>query len=254
MAPLTPQSATGHGITYQDPLMVSHAEVPTEMDGIAVDGRPADCVKLAIASLWEERFGRGSRPDLVISGMNAGANCGINVIYSGTVAAAIEAAFLGIGSIAVSLHLGRGKPRFDVAAWHARRTIERLLAGGSIGAHTCLNVNIPRCEEAEWVAPSPDTTFQSRTGQSVGTDLEESLEIEVCPMNTHGIIDRFERRESPAGQGVLLGGGGGLDFHATDEGTDVERMMARRITVTPLQFDLTDHMGLHLWRSRLGGG
>ena len=102
------QSATGHGITFHAPLMIQAVAVNDRMKGIAVDGRPADCVKLAIAALWPERFGHGSSPDLVITGMNSGANVGINVIYSGTVAAAIEAAFLGVPSIAVSLHLGKG--------------------------------------------------------------------------------------------------------------------------------------------------
>src|SRR5262245_28168368 len=85
IAPLTVQSATGHGVTFKEPLMVREEPVREGVMGLAVDGRPADCVKLAISSLWPERFGQGSRPDLLISGMNAGANCGINVIYSGTV-------------------------------------------------------------------------------------------------------------------------------------------------------------------------
>ena len=84
VAPKTVQSATSHGITYHQPLMVSDVRVTRTMRGSAVDGRPADCVKLALTNLWPERFGEGQRPDLVISGMNAGANCGINVIYSGT--------------------------------------------------------------------------------------------------------------------------------------------------------------------------
>ena len=251
VAPLTPQSATGHGITYQEPLMTSTGEVPSAIDGVAVDGRPADCTKLAIASLWEERFGKGTRPDLTISGMNAGANVGINVIYSGTVAAAIESAFLGIPAVAVSLHLGRGKARFDVAARHARRAIEAVLEAGPLGSHTCININIPRCEEPGGANPNPDTTFEVGPDADRPIDLDEQLPIEVCPMNTHGVVDRFERRESPAGQVYYWMAGSGLDFHTTDEGTDVERVFARRITVTPLQFDLTDAAGLVLWRDRL---
>ncbi|CAG0961772.1 partial 5'-nucleotidase SurE, partial [Anaerolineae bacterium] len=102
VAPLEVQSATSHGVTFNSPLMTRTESIDIGtpvVKGIAVDGRPADCVKLALSCLWPERFGEGSRPDLVISGMNAGANCGINVIYSGTVAAAIEAAFLGVPSI-----------------------------------------------------------------------------------------------------------------------------------------------------------
>src|SRR6187549_1712422 len=99
IAPEQVQSATGHGITLTTPLLTSSVTVENGFTGIAVDGRPADCVKLAVAKLLPRT------PDLVISGMNSGANVGINVIYSGTVAAAIEAAFLGLPSIAVSLYL-----------------------------------------------------------------------------------------------------------------------------------------------------
>ena len=105
VAPLTVQSATGHGITFHEPLMCEEVVVNDEMTGLAVDGRPADCVKVALRALWQKRFGEGSTPDLVVSGMNSGANVGINVIYSGTVAAAVEAAFLGVPAIAVSLHI-----------------------------------------------------------------------------------------------------------------------------------------------------
>ena len=125
IAPLTVQSATGHGVTFHQPLMVENVQVNPGMSGIAVDGRPADCVKLAISNLWEEKFGKGARPDLLISGLNSGANCGINVIYSGTVAAAIEGAFLGVPAIAVSLHMGKGRTRWDVAAARARKTTTR---------------------------------------------------------------------------------------------------------------------------------
>ena len=80
VAPLTVQSASSHGVTFKTPLMISHEVVSDSMTGVAVDGRPADCVKLAIDSIWPEQFGAGSKPDLVISGMNAGANVGVNVM------------------------------------------------------------------------------------------------------------------------------------------------------------------------------
>src|SRR3954469_2962900 len=108
VAPETVQSATGHGITITTPLLTNRVKVEDAFTGTAVDGRPADCVKLAIDQLLPRR------PDLVISGMNSGVNVGINVIYSGTVAAAIEAAFLGLPSIAVSLMLKNDiNPNYD---------------------------------------------------------------------------------------------------------------------------------------------
>ena len=103
VAPADMQSASSHGITFHHPLMVSEVQANPRMRGVAVEGRPADCVKLAARCLWQEWYGVGARPDLVVSGMNAGANVGINVIYSGTVGAAVEGAFLGIPSIVWSV-------------------------------------------------------------------------------------------------------------------------------------------------------
>jgi len=229
IAPLTVQSATSHGVTFREPLMVTSEPIRDGAPGIAVDGRPADCVKLAISALWPEHFGQGSRPDLLISGMNAGANAGINIIYSGTVAAAIESAFLGVPSIAVSLHLGKGRPLFDLAAARARTTIEQLIAGGLPAPHECLSINIPITETP---GPMP--------------------EIHVCPMNTHGLVDQYERRSSPAGDAYYWATGHGLDFRTTDPGSDVAALMARHITVTPLMYDLTSHPAIERWRARIG--
>src|SRR3954454_10261263 len=125
VAPETVQSATGHGITITTPLLTTPVTVENGFTGIAVDGRPADCVKLAVAKLLPRQ------PDLVVSGINAGANVGINVIYSGTVAAAIEAAFLGLPAIALSLYLRKDVPTdYKVAARRAMPVIEQILSTG----------------------------------------------------------------------------------------------------------------------------
>src|SRR5437763_13350535 len=137
VAPETVQSATGHGITLSQPLLTSKVDVENAFSGTAVAGSPADCVKLAISQLTPRR------PDLVISGINSGANVGINVIYSGTVAAAIEAAFLGLPAVAVSLYLRNEIPtNFARGAHFARRTIEQILAAG-LGAGHVASVNVP---------------------------------------------------------------------------------------------------------------
>ncbi|TVQ62006.1 MAG: 5'/3'-nucleotidase SurE [Phycisphaerales bacterium] len=249
VAPETVQSATSHGVTFGEPLMARPARLgilgdrTARVAGVAVSGRPADCVKVAVSALWAEKFGRGTKPDLVISGMNAGANVGINVIYSGTVAAALEAAFLGIPSIAVSLHLGPGRPLWDVAAAHARRAIDRVLDTGLIEPGHCININIPRCEAGEpGDAPAYEHEPQAAGRKPVEPgdhDPYAEMPIVVCPMNTHGLIDAYERRTSPAGEAYYWPAGGGLDFHATDPGTDVHELFARKITVTPLHHDLT---------------
>ncbi|MEQ8843606.1 MAG: 5'/3'-nucleotidase SurE [Phycisphaerales bacterium] len=279
VAPATVQSATSHGVTFHEPLMVEPARIRGRMNGAAVDGRPADCVKLALSEIWPGQFGKGtdgkpSRPDLVISGMNAGANCGINVIYSGTVAAAIEAAFLGIPSIAVSLHLGRASTRFDIGAIHARRAIETLLAKGLPRPHEVLNVNVPRCEDPiEDTPEAREKADRQRTSAGLPTnfdqsdtrvtnqgqdtvvhpaDPDEKLPIVVCPMNTHGHVDRFEGRVSPGGRAYFWAAAGGMDFQDTEPGSDVDWLFRRAVTVTPLRYDLTDTDAVDRWASATG--
>ena len=230
IAPLTVQSATGHGITYHDPLFVEQIDVTDTFGGTAVDGRPADCVKLAITTLWEERFGAGSRPDLTISGMNSGANIGINVLYSGTVAAAMESAFLGVPSIAVSL-LIRSMPdtAWNRAAEIARHCIDRILEH-ELAPHDVINLNLP-CTQ---------------------TDDRPIPEMRVVPMNTAPLQEHYEQRRSPAGQEYYWAAGTGLNFAHTSSGSDVEAIFEDAATVTPLTFNLTEHDTITAWRERLG--
>lgn len=253
IAPLTVQSATSHGVTFHEPLMVREERLGwagrETMSGVAVDGRPADCVKLAIAAIWPEKFGAGSRPDLLISGMNAGANVGINVIYSGTVAAALEGAFLGIPSIAVSLHIGAGgmgKTDFRAGARHARRAIEQVLRNcpkprpdatwGLPEQHACVSINVPVT-----AIDSPEA------------DPRHRFPVRICPMNTHGLNDKYERRISPGGDVYYWASGHGLDFRTTNEGSDVEQIFRKVTTVTPLRYDLTKKSVLATWRGRVEG-
>ena len=146
VAPSTEQSGVGHMITYLTPLIVKEVfqnermaggrcMVNDERWGWAVEGSPADCVKIGVAEFCPRR------PDLVVSGINAGLNAGINVLYSGTVAAAIEGAFFGITSIAVSLQYERHF-QFEKAAWLARQIIEQVLAAKGPDPQL-YNINIP---------------------------------------------------------------------------------------------------------------
>src|SRR5215204_869112 len=122
-APAAEQSAAGHSVTLLWPLIVQEVlDDQKRFFGWAVEGRPADCVKLALRELLPEP------PDLIVSGLNAGSNAGINVLYSGTVAAAIEGAFFRCTSIACSQEYGpAGPPDFPRGAALARRVIEQLL-------------------------------------------------------------------------------------------------------------------------------
>ena len=119
VAPATEQSGVGHSITYLMPLIVKEVFFGDQHWGWAVEGSPADCVKIGVAELCPQR------PELVVSGINGGQNAGINVLYSGTVAAAIEGAFFGITSVAVSLQFAE-HARFDKAARLARTIIEQI--------------------------------------------------------------------------------------------------------------------------------
>ncbi len=229
IAPKTVQSATSHGITFYQPLMTEQVVAGDHMKGIALDGRPADCVKVALRAIWQERFGEGTRPDLTISGMNAGANVGINIIYSGTVAAAVESAFLGVPAIAVSLEIGdAGRPCFRRAAEIARVAIDRVLEH-ELDAHSVININVPQTVSED--APQP--------------------ELRVVEMNAAPGIDGYERRESPTGQVYYWPSGSGMEFTHTAPESDVEAMGEGFVTVTPLSYVLTDHARLQTWKERL---
>jgi len=232
IAPQTVQSAAGHGITFNAPLMCEEIHVGGAMPGIAVDGRPADCVKVALRAIWSERFGEGSRPDLTISGMNMGANVGINIIYSGTVAAAVESAFLGVPALAVSLHLGGHLDAdYDRAAEIARTVIDRVLEQ-PLDDHSVININVPITVSHD--APMP--------------------EVKVVGMNAAAGIDSYERRVSPHGQVYYWPVGDGMKFLHTAPESDVEALSEGFVTVTPLDYVMTEHHKLPAWRDRLEHG
>jgi 5'-nucleotidase len=155
--------------------------------------------------------------------MNEGANVGINVIYSGTVAAAIEAAFLGCPSIAVSLHLKHDVPTdFPRAARLARQVIEQVWKAGILPGQV-VSINIP--------AMRPD---------------EHPLGVRVARQCTRPWIDSYEERQNPRGQKYYWNSSV-YKLGPTDDDTDVAGVRDRYITVTPLQFDLTNHLVLKKW-------
>jgi 5'-nucleotidase len=209
VAPATEQSAVGHSITLMKPLIVQ--EVLDEENrrlGWAVEGRPADCVKLALLELLPEP------PDVLVSGLNAGSNAGINVLYSGTVAAAIEGAFFRRTSIAVSLEYLKPKPLdFPRAAELARGVIEQILAHGPPEG-ALFNVNIPSFDR----------------GPVRG--------VRVAPQNVAPYRETYDRRMDPRGR-VYFWNNPGFICPEPHPDTDVSLMDQGYITVTPLQFNLT---------------
>ncbi|MFW6170803.1 MAG: 5'/3'-nucleotidase SurE, partial [Planctomycetota bacterium] len=135
VAPVTEQSGVGHSITFLSPLICKEVYHGDRRRGWAAEGSPADCVKIGILELCPQR------PDLVISGMNDGLNAGINVLYSGTVAAAIEGAFFGITSVAVSLEFNE-QAAHDQAAAIARQVVELIVRRPETESKL-FNLNIP---------------------------------------------------------------------------------------------------------------
>ena len=205
-APLTEQSGVGHAITYRTPLMAREVFDGTRQRGWAVEGSPADCVKLAISELCS------ARPQLVVSGINSGLNAGINVLYSGTVSAAIEGAFFGVTSVAVSLEWDE-KARYDLAAQLAVPIISQILA--QKGPEPQLyNLNIPLAA------------------------LNRPSEVRVTPMCIAPWGESYERRDDPRGRPYYWATGK-QPAPASDATTDLAELRAGNITLTPLDFDLT---------------
>ncbi|MEM8944499.1 MAG: 5'/3'-nucleotidase SurE [Planctomycetota bacterium] len=212
VAPLTEQSGVGHSITYLTPLMARKSyDNEGRQRGWAVEGSPADCVKLAVAELCP------SRPELVVSGINSGLNAGINVLYSGTVAGAIEGAFFGITSVAVSLGYNKNDDdtRYRPAAKLAVPIIEQILAQPNSVKHL-YNLNIP-------YQAVPD-----------GTD------VHVVPAATTPWGEDFEKRTDPRGRNYYWATGLAPD-PPSDTETDLSALRAGNITLTPLKFDINQH-------------
>lgn len=207
VAPETVQSAAGHGISLTTPLVCRQVSVGREFSGWSVDGRPADCVKLALMELLPRR------PKLLVSGINAGGNSGVNVLYSGTVAAAVEGALFGIPSIAFSLDTEL-EFDFERAGAVARRVLDHVLAGG-LQPGLLLNVNIPQL-----------------------SDGRPPVGVRVVRQAINPWEDRYDRRVDPRGRLYFW-----LAYGTRTPGqpeTDDQALAEGYVTVTPLHFDLTD--------------
>jgi 5'-nucleotidase len=221
IAPDGNRSAMARSITTRRPLWVEEVAFPDGTVGYATDGTPVDCVRLASLGVVE-----GFEAEVVVSGINHGANLGDDITYSGTVAAALEGVVLGLPSIAVSQQSGaraldyrfHGGFQFDVAAHFVARLIERLEVL-PLPASTLLNVNVP-------------------AGQPIG--------VEVCKLGKRIYRDelKLEREETgpPARRRYWIYGDD-PGFH-DEPGTDLAAVAAGYIAVTPLHFDLTDRPGM----------
>ncbi len=208
VAPRLEQSAVGHSITIFDPLKVTRVDLDDGQTGHAVQGSPADCVKLAASELLPDR------PELVLSGINLGPNTGISVLYSGTVSAASEAAILGIPSAALSLATFTD-PHWDTARLVAGRVAD-ILDRHKPPSGTLLNINIPN-------VPPDKLRGYAVTRQAHSRFIEE-----------------FHRRTDPRGN-TYYWLAGEMELLDDRGGTDVEAVRDGYVSVTPIGLDLTHH-------------
>ncbi|MES0396605.1 MAG: 5'/3'-nucleotidase SurE [Syntrophobacteria bacterium] len=216
VAPETEQSAVGHAITLTDPLRVKSINRNGAFFGYAVKGTPADCVKLAINELMNPP------PDLVVSGINLGANVGINVIYSGTVSAATEGTILGVPAIAVSINTF-SDPDFRPAARFARLLVRQVKEHG-LPPHTSLNVNVPAISESKIRG------------------------VRVTRQGVTRFVEKFDRRIDPR-ENVYYWQCGSTPPLEEDGDTDASALANDCISITPIQHDLTNYDFLESLRS-----
>jgi 5'-nucleotidase len=211
IAPERPRSACGHAITLHKPLRLQPVTMPDGRTGYASNGTPADCVALGVSEHL------GGRPDLVISGINFGPNLGIDMTYSGTVAAAMEAAICGVPSFAISI-TSYEEAIFEPAAEFACYLAEALHRQGMEGVNL-LNVNVPAIAR------------------------EQIAGVKVTRQGRVRYSNRIEMRTDPRGGDYFWLTGERVD-RSPEDNADVEAVTAGFISVTPVRLDLTDDRAL----------
>jgi 5'-nucleotidase len=209
IAPDSNRSATARSITFSEPLSVEEVEFGDGTTGFATSGTPVDCVRFAALGLIE------FEPELIVSGINHGANMGDDITYSGTVAAAFEGIMLRLPAIAVSQQLGSGDPDFEQAAGFVARLVEEL-ERVPMPEGTLLNVNAP-------------------PGEARG--------VRACRLGKRIYHDRMELQDEQDGRRSYRIYTGEPSYQH-EEGTDFAAIADGHIAVTPLHFDLTDEAGI----------
>src|SRR5450432_299382 len=209
VAPDKPQSGMGHAITIGHPLRLHPVTIFQDVEAWQCSGTPVDCVKLAVDKVLRRK------PDICLSGINHGANHSINVIYSGTMSAAMEASIESIPSIGFSLLDYRFEADFNAAKFYVHKIVESLLKT-KMDKHLLLNVNIP------------------------SVPLEEMKGVKVCKQAYAKYDEDFDERIDPHGKKYYWLTG---EFKNFDKGedTDVWALQNNYISVVPVQFDLTNY-------------
>ena len=209
VAPDSPQSGMGHAITMNHPLRMERVHVFDEVEAYQCSGTPADCVKLAVDKVMHRL------PDLLVSGINHGSNSSINVIYSGTMSAAVEGAIEGISAIGFSLNDYKFDADFGASSHYARLIASRVLEKG-LPLGTLLNVNIP------------------------ALGLPDIKGLKICRQAKAKWIEEFDERTDPHNRKYYWLTG---KFVNNDHGEDTDEWALANgfVSVVPTQFDLTAH-------------
>jgi 5'-nucleotidase len=217
VAPARNHSGASNSLTLDTPLRVEQVD----SNVFYINGTPTDCVHVALTGLLDKE------PDMVVAGVNHGANLGDDVIYSGTVAAAMEGRFLGFPAIAVSLVLGDGQ-NFATAATVTRRLVERMIAE-PLARDTILNINVP------------DVPVANLAG------------VRATRLGFRHKSEPVIKARDPKNQPIYWIGAAGPQADA-GPGTDFHAIAAGHVSVTPLKVDLTNHTGIESlgrWLGRL---
>ncbi|MGA7875431.1 MAG: 5'/3'-nucleotidase SurE [Desulfoferrobacter sp.] len=208
VAPETEQSAVGHAITFLNPLRVKSVQRNGHFFGYALDGTPADCVKIAIAELIKPP------PDVVVSGINKGANVGVNVIYSGTVSAATEAAVMGVPSIAVSID--SFKTTDFSAVFRFLPDLINFVDQQGLPAGVSLNVNVP------------------------AVPAEKIRGVRITHQGKMKYVESYDRRIDPRNN-VYYWLCNSAPITDADPFADSSALSANYISITPIHYDLTHY-------------
>jgi 5'-nucleotidase len=209
VAPDKAQSGMGHAITIGHPLRMDKVDMFGDIEAWQTSGTPVDCVKLAVDKILHRK------PDLCISGINHGANHSINVIYSGTMSAAMEASIESIPSIGFSLLDYRFDADFSAASFYANKIIKTVL-GKKLDKHLLLNVNIPSVPQ------------------------KEIKGIKVCKQAYAKYKEEFDERIDPHGKKYYWLTGEFINYDNAED-TDVWALKNNYVSVVPVQFDLTNY-------------
>ncbi len=213
VAPDKPQSGMGHAITINSTLRINKSNIHSVKAEYSCSGTPVDCVKIAVNKILHRK------PDLCVSGINHGSNYSINVIYSGTMSAAVEGALESIPSIGFSLCDHALEADFGPSRFYVRQIAERILKDG-LPEGVCLNVNIPDI-------PS-----------------EEIKGIKVCRQTKANWIEELDERIDPSGKQYFWLTGRFDNFEKGEKGTDVWALDNKYISIVPVQFDLTSYASI----------